>query len=46
VARHQPESVTERLDRIASEIDTRLDAPARGATRKALRRLEWSSPKG
>lgn len=41
VARHEPEGITEELNRVASELDTRLDAPAAAAARRILRRSEW-----
>jgi len=41
VARHEPEAVTEAMNRVADELDTRLDAPAKGVARSLLRRSEW-----
>lgn len=41
VARHEPEGITEELDRVAGSLDTRLDAPAAAAARRLLRRSEW-----
>ncbi|HSN15576.1 MAG TPA: ribbon-helix-helix protein, CopG family [Anaeromyxobacteraceae bacterium] len=41
VARHEPEGVTEALDRVADTLDTRLDAPAKAAARKVLGRSRW-----
>lgn len=41
VARHEPEAVTEAMNRVADALDTRLDAPAKGAARSLLERSEW-----
>ena len=41
VARHAPEVVTESLDRVAGELDTRPDAFASAAARRTLERSEW-----
>lgn len=41
VARHEPEGITEDLNRVADALDTHLDAPAAAATRRVLRRSEW-----
>lgn len=41
VARHEPETITSELDRVADEVDTHLDAPASAAAARLLRRSEW-----
>jgi len=41
VARHEPEGITEEVNRIADELDTHLDAPTVATTRRLLRRSEW-----
>jgi len=41
VARRNPDAVTDALDRLAKELDTRLDAPTSTAARRALWRSEW-----
>jgi predicted transcriptional regulator len=41
VARHEPDAVTEALDRLADGMDTRLDAFSTDAARRALGRTEW-----
>jgi predicted transcriptional regulator len=41
VARHEPEGVTEELNRIADALDTHVEAPIAAATRRVLRRSEW-----
>lgn len=41
VARHDPDAVTEAMDRAAEQLDTRTDAFSRTAARAALGRSEW-----
>jgi metal-responsive CopG/Arc/MetJ family transcriptional regulator len=41
VARHEPEGVTDAMNRVADAMDTRLDAPAAAAARRLLGRTEW-----
>ena len=41
VARHEPEAVTDALDRVAAEVDTRLDEFGSVAARRVLERSEW-----
>jgi metal-responsive CopG/Arc/MetJ family transcriptional regulator len=41
VARHDPEGVTDVLNRVASELDTRTDAFASAAARRTLEQTEW-----
>jgi predicted DNA-binding protein len=41
VARHEPEGITEELNRVADELDTRVEAPTAAAARRVLRRSEW-----
>ncbi len=41
VARHDPEAITEAMDRLAAEVDTRLDEFGSAAARHVLERSEW-----
>jgi len=41
VARRAPDEVTEAYDRLAQELDTRLERPLERAARRALERSEW-----
>ncbi len=41
VARHDPEAITETLNRVAEQVDTRPDAFSAAAARQALERTEW-----
>jgi predicted transcriptional regulator len=41
LARHEPEAVTEALDRLAAKIPARLDAFSSAAARRLLGRSEW-----
>jgi len=41
VARHEPEAVTEALNRVAANLDTRLDEFRTAASRRVLERSEW-----
>lgn len=40
-ARHDPEAVTEAMNRVAAVVDTRLDTGLAAASRKVLERTEW-----
>ena len=41
VARHDPEAVTEAMNRVCEIVDTRPDPAVSGAARRALRSVEW-----
>ncbi len=41
VARHEPEAITEALDRLAAEVDSGLDKGGSAAARRVLERSEW-----
>ncbi len=41
IARHDPDAVTEAMDRVADLLDTRLDAFGTAAARRALERDAW-----
>lgn len=41
VARHDPEAVTEAMNRVAELVDTRPDPGIVGAARRILERTEW-----
>ncbi|OFX20430.1 MAG: hypothetical protein A2V77_02800 [Anaeromyxobacter sp. RBG_16_69_14] len=41
LARHAPDAVTEALNRLADDVDTRLDAFGKAAARRMLERNEW-----
>lgn len=41
VARHDPESVTEAMNRVCEALDTRSDAATSGAARRTLEGVEW-----
>jgi len=41
VARHDPEGITEAMNRVAEQIDTAPDAFSAEAGRKVLGRTEW-----
>jgi predicted transcriptional regulator len=41
VARHDPESVTDALDRVARSLEARPDDFASSAARRTLERTEW-----
>lgn len=41
VARHDPEAVTEALDRVADQVDSSPDAFSSAAARSILERTEW-----
>jgi predicted transcriptional regulator len=40
-ARHEPEAVTEAMNRVAAVLDTRLDPGMAAASRRVLERTEW-----
>ena len=40
-ARHEPEAVTEAMNRVAAVLDTRPDAGVAAASRRVLERTEW-----
>ena len=40
-ARHDPEAVTEAMNRVAAVVDTRLDRGLAAASRRVLERTEW-----
>jgi predicted transcriptional regulator len=41
IARHEPDAVTEAMDRVAAELDVRPDPFVREATRRRLGSSEW-----
>ncbi len=41
VARHEPEAVTDALNWLVQEVDTRPDGFTSAAARRVLRRSEW-----
>ena len=41
IARHDPEAVTEAMNRVAQEVDTRPDGFSAAAARRILARTEW-----
>ena len=41
VARHEPESVTEAMNRVCEAVDTRPDPAISGAARRTLEGVEW-----
>jgi hypothetical protein len=41
VARHDPQGVTETMNRVCEEIDTRSDPAISAAARRTLRNVEW-----
>lgn len=41
VARHDPASLTERIDEVCSEVETRLDPFVAEASRQGLKRNAW-----
>jgi metal-responsive CopG/Arc/MetJ family transcriptional regulator len=41
VARHDPEAVTDAMNRVCEEIDTRLDPAVADAARRTLENVEW-----
>src|SRR2546426_9803976 len=40
-ARHDPEAITEAMNRVAALVDTHLDPGLAAATRRILERTEW-----
>jgi len=40
-ARHDPDSVTEAMNRVAAVVDTRLDRGLAAASTRILERTEW-----
>ncbi len=40
-ARHDPDAITEAMNRVADTVDTHLDAGLAGAARGILERSEW-----
>ncbi len=40
-ARHEPEAVTQAMNRVAAVVDNRLDPGVAAASRKVLERTEW-----
>lgn len=41
LARHDPDAVTEAMDRVAESIDTRPDGFSSAAARRVMKRTEW-----
>jgi metal-responsive CopG/Arc/MetJ family transcriptional regulator len=41
VARHDPEAVTEAMNRVCETLDTRPDPAVSAAARRVLQRTEW-----
>lgn len=41
VARHEPEAITEAMNHLAAQVDTRLDQFSSKAARRVLERSEW-----
>jgi predicted transcriptional regulator len=41
VARHDPDEITEAMNRVCDLVDTRLDPVLKGTVRRALERSEW-----
>ena len=41
VARHDPEAVTEAMNRVCATLDTRPDPAVSAAARRVLQRSEW-----
>ena len=41
IARHQPEAVTEAMNRVAGSVDTRTDQRLASAARRVLEQAEW-----
>jgi metal-responsive CopG/Arc/MetJ family transcriptional regulator len=41
LARHDPDAITEAINRICEETDTSLDPAFTAATAKTLKRVEW-----
>jgi predicted transcriptional regulator len=41
VARHEPEAITEAMNELAAQVDTRLEPFSSNAARRVLKRSEW-----
>lgn len=41
IARHAPDEVTDALNKVAAEVDTRVDPAFRESSRRRLRNSEW-----
>jgi predicted transcriptional regulator len=41
VARHDPEAITEAMNRVCERLDTRPDPAVSASTRRILQRTEW-----
>lgn len=41
VARHDPEAVTEAMNRVCEAVDTRSDPAVSGAAKRTLENVEW-----
>ena len=41
VARHEPEAITEAMNELATQVDTRLEPFSSNAARRVLKRSEW-----
>lgn len=41
LARHDPDAITEALNRVYADIDSRMDPAFAGVVRKAFERNEW-----
>src|SRR5450432_227709 len=41
LARHEPEAITEAMNELATQVDTRLDPFSSNAARRVLERSEW-----
>jgi antitoxin MazE6 len=41
IARHEPDAITEAMDRVADEIETRPDSFSSAAATQVLERVEW-----
>ncbi len=41
IGRHDPEAITEAMNRVCESIDTRPDSAISGTARRTLQRTEW-----
>ncbi|MEZ0227672.1 MAG: ribbon-helix-helix protein, CopG family [Planctomycetota bacterium] len=41
LARHDPDAITEAMDRVAESVDTRPDDFSAAAARRVMKRTEW-----
>ena len=41
IARHDPEAVTDAMDRVCERVDTRSDPALAAAARRTLKAIEW-----